>query len=69
MTDGLDVVLDGTGEVTLGVEVISVLPEDVHQAVRVVVLRFGDSDQERKLMLGITQSNIQTKSFKISLIS
>ena len=50
MSDGLDVVLDGPGEVALGVEVISVLPEDVHQAVRVVVLRFGDSDQERKLM-------------------
>ena len=50
VSDGLDVVLDGPGEVALGVEVISVLPEDVHQAVRVVVLRFGDSVQEKKLM-------------------
>ena len=49
MTNGLNVVVDGSCKIAFGVEVVAILTEDVDKAIRVIVLGFGDSEKETEL--------------------
>jgi hypothetical protein len=50
VTNGLNVVVDGSCKIAFGVEVVAILTEDVDKAIRVIVLGFGDSEKETRVI-------------------